>query len=322
VASLLEVGTGFHPELTGRENIFLNGAILGMTRAEIKKKFDEIVAFAEIDKFLDTPVKRYSSGMYVRLAFAVAAHLEPEILLIDEVLAVGDAQFQRKCLGKMEDVSLKEGRTVLFVSHQMDMIRALCSRCIFLDGSRVFSDSSTAVVIEDYIKSFVRQKNSAFFEEQEDLTLKIQIVRGKVVNEQGEPQERFDVFDKIIFEFEYKVYMDIADVVVNFELKRNGTTLFLSFDTDLGLNGQGIRASGHYKSHIELPCPLLKSGRYSITTNTGIANTCTYQRLEDVLMFDVELNSIPSSLLSYAEKRPGLMAVPLEWETEMIKEYQ
>ncbi|MDD5598414.1 MAG: ABC transporter ATP-binding protein, partial [Victivallaceae bacterium] len=131
VASLLEVGTGFHPELTGRENIYLNGAILGMTRAEIKKKFDEIVAFAEVEKFLDTPVKHYSSGMYVRLAFAVAAHLEPEILLVDEVLAVGDAQFQKKCLGKMEDVS-KEGRTVLFVSHNMAAIRQLCNKGIVL----------------------------------------------------------------------------------------------------------------------------------------------------------------------------------------------
>src|SRR5580693_4552428 len=130
VASLLEVGTGFHPELTGRENIFLNGAILGMARTEITRKFDEIVAFAEVDKFLDTPVKRYSSGMYVRLAFAVAAHLNPEILIVDEVLAVGDAEFQKKCLGKMKDVSDKEGRTVLFVSHNMTAVRSLCTRGI------------------------------------------------------------------------------------------------------------------------------------------------------------------------------------------------
>jgi lipopolysaccharide transport system ATP-binding protein len=132
VASLLEVGTGFHPELTGRENVYLNGAILGMSRAEIKKKFDEIVAFAEVEKFLDTPVKRYSSGMYVRLDFAIAAHLEPEILIVDEVLAVGDAQFQKKMFGEMEEVG-KQGRTVLFVSHQMDMIRALCQRAVILD---------------------------------------------------------------------------------------------------------------------------------------------------------------------------------------------
>ena len=139
VASLLEVGTGFHPELTGRENIFLNGAILGMTKAEIRKKFDEIVDFAEIEKFLDTPVKRYSSGMYVRLAFAVAAHLEPEILLVDEVLAVGDAQFQKKCLGKMEDVSAREGRTVLFVSHNMAAISSLCSIGVLLENGTILT---------------------------------------------------------------------------------------------------------------------------------------------------------------------------------------
>src|SRR5690242_9231874 len=137
VASLLEVGTGFHPELTGRENIYLNGAILGMTRAEIHRKFDEIVAFADVEKFLDTPIKRYSSGMYVRLAFAVAAHLEPEILVVDEVLAVGDAQFQQKCLGKMEDVSRQEGRTVLFVSHNMTAVSNLCKRVIVMDKGKL-----------------------------------------------------------------------------------------------------------------------------------------------------------------------------------------
>ena len=151
IASLLEVGTGFHPELTGRENIFLNGAILGMSRAEIRKKFDEIVAFAEIEKFLDTPVKRYSSGMYVRLAFSIAAHLEPEILIVDEVLAVGDAQFQKKCLGKMEDVSKGEGRTVLFVSHQLSAIEVLCNRAILLNKGQVLTDDVTSKVVSSYM---------------------------------------------------------------------------------------------------------------------------------------------------------------------------
>jgi lipopolysaccharide transport system ATP-binding protein len=153
VASLLEVGTGFHPELTGRENVYLNGAILGMDRADIKRKFDEIVAFAEVEKFLDTPVKRYSSGMYVRLAFAVAAHLEPEILIVDEVLAVGDAQFQKKCLGKMEDVAEKEGRTVLFVSHQMAAIQNLCQRSICLNQGELMYDDQTQVVIDKYLST-------------------------------------------------------------------------------------------------------------------------------------------------------------------------
>jgi lipopolysaccharide transport system ATP-binding protein len=151
-ASLLEVGTGFHPELTGRENIFLNGAVLGMTKAEIRRKFDEIVAFAEVEKFLDTPVKRYSSGMYVRLAFAVAAHLEPDILIVDEVLAVGDAQFQTKCLGKMQDVSEKEGRTVLFVSHNLGMVQTLCRRGILLGQGRILSDGPISEAVSTYLQ--------------------------------------------------------------------------------------------------------------------------------------------------------------------------
>jgi lipopolysaccharide transport system ATP-binding protein len=151
VASLLEVGTGFHPELTGRENIFLNGAILGMTKQEIRKKFDEIVAFAEVDRFLDMPVKRYSSGMHVRLAFAVAAHLEPDILIVDEVLAVGDAEFQKKCLGKIDDVSRREGRTVLFVSHNMSVIKTLCPSVIWLDRGMVRRQGAAPDVIGEYL---------------------------------------------------------------------------------------------------------------------------------------------------------------------------
>lgn len=152
VASLLEVGTGFHPELTGRENIFLNGAILGMTKMEIKRKFDEIVDFAEIEQFLDTPVKRYSSGMYVRLAFAVAAHLEPEILLVDEVLAVGDVGFQKKCIGKMSEVTHEDGRTLIFVSHNLGAIQKLCSRTILLSGGKIVADGPTDQTITAYLK--------------------------------------------------------------------------------------------------------------------------------------------------------------------------
>ena len=151
VASLLEVGTGFHPDLTGRENIYLNGAILGMRRAEIRRKFDEIVAFAEVEKFLDPPVKRYSSGMYVRLAFAVAAHLEPEILIVDEVLSVGDAQFQKKCLGKMQDVATREGRTVLFVSHNMAAVQNLCARALLLSTGRCAAEGLTNEVIARHL---------------------------------------------------------------------------------------------------------------------------------------------------------------------------
>jgi lipopolysaccharide transport system ATP-binding protein len=161
VASLLEVGTGFHSELSGRENIFLNGAILGMGKAEIKRKFDEIVAFAEIERFLDTPVKRYSSGMYVRLAFAVAAHLEPDILIVDEVLAVGDAAFQKKCLGKMEDVATQEGRTVLFVSHNMSSIQSLCQRALWFNSGTLMRQGETHTVVQDYLQSvFIQQETT------------------------------------------------------------------------------------------------------------------------------------------------------------------
>ena len=170
IASLLEVGTGFHPELTGRENVFLNGAILGMSQAEIKRKFDEIVAFAEVEKFLDTPVKHYSSGMYTRLAFAVAAHLEPEILIVDEVLAVGDAEFQKKCLGKMEDVSRKEGRTVLFVSHNMDMISKLCTIAILLNSGKVETSGNVESVAKAYLSRAVT--HGTFTSENENRSLK------------------------------------------------------------------------------------------------------------------------------------------------------
>lgn len=153
VASLLEVGTGFHPELSGRENVFLNGAVLGMSQSEVRKKFDEIVEFAEVERFLDTPVKRYSSGMYVRLAFAVAAHLDPEILVVDEVLAVGDAKFQKKCLGKMQDVSRKQGRTVLFVSHNMAAVKSLCTRAIGLERGKIVADDKPEPVLQRYYQS-------------------------------------------------------------------------------------------------------------------------------------------------------------------------
>jgi lipopolysaccharide transport system ATP-binding protein len=181
VASLLEVGTGFHPELTGRENIYLNGAILGMSRAEIRRKFDEIVAFAEVERFLDTPVKRYSSGMYVRLAFAVAAHLEPEILIVDEVLAVGDAQFQKKCLGKMEDVSKNEGRTVLFVSHNIAVVKSLCTSAILLKNGLVQSSGDMEEVIKHYLLT-------------DSIETKISNELGKISNRTGNGEIKFSRF--------------------------------------------------------------------------------------------------------------------------------
>ncbi len=195
VASLLEVGTGFHPELTGRENVFLNGAILGMSKVEIQRKFDEIVAFAEVEKFLDTPVKRYSSGMYVRLAFAVAAHLEPEILIVDEVLAVGDAQFQKKCLGKMEDVS-KEGRTLLFVSHNMSAVKALCQTAILMQKGTVAGIGTTSSVLDIYLSNNTQQYNFV-----PNTQAKVYFKQLRILSESDIEQTDFGMGDDLIFEF-------------------------------------------------------------------------------------------------------------------------
>lgn len=199
VGSLLEVGTGFHPELTGRENIFLNGAILGMKRDEVRRKFDEIVAFAEVEKFIDTPVKRYSSGMFLRLAFAVAAHLEPEILVVDEVLAVGDASFQRKCLGKMSDVA-KEGRTVLFVSHNMGAIQGLCSRAIWLAAGRIVGDGEVHRVVADYMNMIGQDFVGAVTADSEMLSIQKVLLK----NEQGETTTNFSFNSPMAIEIHYR----------------------------------------------------------------------------------------------------------------------
>ena len=187
-ASLLEVGTGFHAELTGRENVYLNGSILGMKKAEIDRKFDEIVAFSEVEKFLDTPVKRYSSGMYVRLAFAVAAHLEPEILIVDEVLAVGDAEFQKKCLGKMQEVASGHGRTVLFVSHNMSAVQKLCPRAILLRQGRLVKDGPTEEVVGEYLSYLSTSAQTAFEDNPERSgSGAVRLTAARILDEQGQP---------------------------------------------------------------------------------------------------------------------------------------
>jgi lipopolysaccharide transport system ATP-binding protein len=196
-ASLLEVGTGFHPELTGRENIFLNGAILGMTKTEVKAKFDEIVSFAEVERFLDTPVKRYSSGMYVRLAFAVAAHLEPEILIVDEVLAVGDVAFQKKCLGKMREVSNRHGRTVLFVSHNMAAVEGLCSRALLLDSGSLARDGPTSDVVRHYLQNMMA--GAAYLLS----TGETRFIKSiKLFNSDGGESTVFQIGDSVLFDIE------------------------------------------------------------------------------------------------------------------------
>ena len=267
VASLLEVGTGFHPELTGRENIFLNGAILGMGRAEIRRKFDEIVAFAEVEKFLDTPVKRYSSGMFVRLAFAVAAHLEPEILAVDEVLAVGDADFQKKCIGKMEGVAA-EGRTVLFVSHVMPTILRLCDRSILLDGGSVVSDGCSADVVERYLGGTGTSCERVWADPAQapgDAVARLRAVR--VLDDAGAPAGAIDIRRGCLIEIEYDCLPgagSLRPTAVFQLLNQAGTVLFASGDfTNLGWRRRP-REAGRVHSRCRIPGDLLAEGRFTL----------------------------------------------------------
>ena len=231
VGSLLEVGTGFHPELTGRENIYLNGAILGMSRVEIARKFDEIVDFSGVEKFLDTPVKHFSSGMYVRLAFAVAAHLEPEILLVDEVLAVGDAEFQKKCLGKMGDVA-SEGRTVLFVSHNMGAISRLCPQSILLSQGEKNLFSATDIVVRNYMNSVCSKTNHRIiFEENHESPILFREVA--VTSPNKAEADSLDCTDQLNVNIRFQVKENIKGSNLSFALKRDGVILFRSWDIDI-----------------------------------------------------------------------------------------
>ncbi len=264
VASLLEVGTGFHPELTGRENIFLNGAILGMSRAEINRKFDEIVEFAEVSRFLDTPVKRYSSGMYVRLAFAVAAHLEPEILVVDEVLAVGDAAFQKKCLGKMGDVAKQEGKTILFVSHNMAAIRSLCNRVLFLKEGQVHLDSK----VEEGISKYLSEDSSSdavvyFNDEGSHKTQELAFKKAYILNSQGEMISALDYRESFSIVVEYEIFECIRGLRIGFGLQNN-EGLFLCGSNDPDGWEYYTRESGQYISCCIFPGYVLNQGKYML----------------------------------------------------------
>ncbi len=267
VGSLLEVGTGFHPELTGRENIYLNGAILGMKRAEIDDRFDEIVAFSEIEKFLDTPVKRYSSGMYVRLAFSVAAHLEPEILLVDEVLAVGDAAFQKKCLGKMEGVA-KEGRTVLFVSHSMSAIRQLCPTCLWIDNGRIEKAGPSSSVIDVYLTpaEMSARTGQSIFDEDPEKEFQLRTVR--LLNEEGALTQRFDCDVPVIIELVCQVRRRVPGLYGYLSIsRRDGTTVMVSDSLDVVPNPLDDLSVGMHLIRITIPARTLGPGDYAVYLN-------------------------------------------------------
>lgn len=231
IASLLEVGTGFHPELSGRENIFLNGAILGMRKWEIQKKFDEIVDFSGVEAYIDTPVKRYSSGMYVRLAFAVAAFLEPEILIVDEVLAVGDAEFQKKCLGRMKDVSNNEGRTVLFVSHNLSAVRQLCTRGLVLENGRQVFYSNSADSVDFYLKQNTTNDSRSIYIKNKIENKDIELISAEIQNENGLVKDEFDLFDDIFINLSIKCNKSVPNLYGYVVIKNRQEELFIESDT-------------------------------------------------------------------------------------------
>ena len=306
VGSLLEVGTGFHPELTGRENIYLNGAILGMTRTEIERRFDEIVAFAEVERFLDTPVKRYSSGMYMRLAFAVAAHLEPEILLVDEVLAVGDAGFQRKCLGKMGEVA-KEGRTVLFVSHNMATIQRLCHSALLLDSGRIAACGTVSDVIQHYLKSVAPSVQQ--WERSDRPTTEIYFRRVYLTDEAGGRIDHVTTAGQLRVVMEYVVQHRCRNLQVSVDLlDASGDLIFASNPQDVGV--EIPEQPGHYRAVVSLPPQILLPKLYGIRTNLwvpwdGILDTV------DSLRFAVhEMASLSNGV---PEGKPGQLVIPCHW---------
>ena len=260
VASLLEVGTGFSPELTGRENIFLNGAILGMARREIVRKLDEIIAFAEIEKFLDTPVKRYSSGMYTRLAFSVAAHLEPDILLVDEVLAVGDFEFQQKCLGKMEQVKNQEGRTIIFVSHNMRMVEQLCDTCLLLDNGRIIKTGRSGEVINYYLRRQKRENPTTVIPV--NRKKEAQITKLTIRNASGQPSASVPISEGFAIEVDYRVNHPVRNCVLALYLYSRGELLLLSTEGDKTGYSRHY-SSGKYKARIQIPAFLFQFGDYS-----------------------------------------------------------
>ena len=318
VGSLLEVGTGFHPELSGRENIYLNGAVLGMRRAEITRKFDDIVAFAEVEKFIDTPVKRYSSGMYVRLAFAVAAYLEPEILLVDEVLAVGDASFQRKCLDRMKDVG-QRGRTVLFVSHNMPAVTRLCERTVLLDEGTVLQDDQSHKVVSSYLKSGL---GTMAAREWDDLAeapgneiVRLRAVR--VRNEDGQVTDAIDIRRSFGIEMEFQVLKPGQVLVPNYHFNNEeGVIIFVSSDLDPKWQ-RTPRPVGNFTSTAWIPGNFLTEGTIVVSAAVSTMDPVTIHFFErDAVAFQV-IDSLDgdSARGDYAGPIPGVVRPILRWTT-------
>jgi len=322
VASLLEVGTGFHPELTGRENIFLNGAILGMTKDEIKRKFDEIVAFAEVEKFIDTPVKRYSSGMYVRLAFAVAAHLEPEILIVDEVLAVGDSAFQKKCLGKMGDVA-KEGRTVLFVSHNMAAVQKLCSRVVWLRDGFIAAAGETGTTVGSYLNSTIAGAGSRhdgplpsgfiYYHPTVENAVQHSITAIELVDRDGSPLHEIGTWDYVRIRIHYHAKRRISRGSVVLQVfTQEGISLLLCSTSPDSTVPCSIETGNHYAECIFPKWPLA-AGEYVLSAGLAIPGIEYVCRHENICTVTVSKRDVFGSGLPPSSER-YLVAVDHHWE--------
>lgn len=315
VGSLLEVGTGFHPELTGHENIYLYGAILGMDRWEVNRKFDEIVAFAELDKFIDTPVKRYSSGMYMRLAFAVAAHLEPEILLIDEVLAVGDMEFQKKCIGKMEDVS-KQGRTVLFVSHNMSAISNLCDKGILLNKGEIQQTGSVKAIVDTYLNESLHLDGNVIFPDNRvSSTNKLQFLSIRILDKDRNQTSQIDLLDGFFIEINYNISKSIRGAQIVFELW-NATGSCVLCSTDFDKNPKDInivKSPGTYTSSCFISSNYLRGGRYWIELASSVPGVEALDKINNAIA--LEVIDTGSAELKLSQKRRGIISPVLLWDT-------
>ena len=312
IASLLEVGTGFHHELTGRENIYLNGAILGMQKAEITRKLDEIIAFSGCERYIDTPTKRYSSGMTVRLAFAVAAHLEPEILVVDEVLAVGDAEFQKKAIGKMQDISQGDGRTVLFVSHNMASVRQLCSRSILLENGRSVMDAETDLVVSNYLHYSSNSLTATKVSYDVDNTKPFQILEAQIRKNNDVLSSEITTRDSISLAIKYRFNTDVAKCHLTVIVKNDMGEVVVFFDRTDRYRTFYSATPGVYETCLKIPNPLLKPGSYKISLGLADNYTNLNDHKHDVLDFVI------SKIDSLRVKREGDLFIPLDWEIKRI----
>ena len=309
IASLLEVGTGFHPELTGKENIYLNGAIMGMKRSEITRKLDEIIDFAGVQRYVDTPVKRYSSGMYVRLAFAVAAHLEPEILVIDEVLAVGDAEFQKKAIGKMQDVSKGEGRTVLFVSHNMVSVQSLCTNLLLLEGGRVTYRGDVATGVRKYLDNGNSESSltNGFYPINSEKN-GFEFLDCSLFNTKGEMSSNFVYDDEIVVDIRYSLKAKLSSFTLLFRLTdQDGTVILTSWDKDSDINRFEM-LNTPYKAQVKIPSHLLKKGKYAISVAAHTPNIEVHNYQDGIAHFAI--NELGYTMNA---NRSGVVLPKLSW---------